>query len=147
MSKFGMATVLGFISGLVFSGLLVRAWGWQSVFYVTVPVGLLVALLAPRFIREAPRRPHKIDVVGAVLITLGVALIVAAPAQSVASGFASASFLAPLAASPRSSWRSCGSRPGIRNRWYAWRCSAPRSSGRRTWSRSPPASARAPRTC
>ncbi|NVI86896.1 MFS transporter [Actinomadura sp. BRA 177] len=98
MSKFGMATVLGFISGLVFSGLLVRAWGWQSVFYVTVPVGLLVALLAPRFIREAPRRPHKIDVVGAVLITLGVALIVAAPAQSVASGFASASFLAPLAA-------------------------------------------------
>jgi EmrB/QacA subfamily drug resistance transporter len=97
MSRFGMATVLGFISGLVFSGLLVEAWGWQGVFFVTVPVGLLVAVLAPRFIVDAPRQPRRIDVVGAVLITLGVALLVAAPGQSVASGFGSTNFLLPLA--------------------------------------------------
>lgn len=96
MSKFGIATVLGFISGLVCSGLLVRAWGWQAVFYVTVPVGLLAAALAPRFVRRAPRQPHRIDVVGAVLITLGAALIVAAPAQGVAAGWTSWRFFLPL---------------------------------------------------
>jgi EmrB/QacA subfamily drug resistance transporter len=96
MSKFGIATVLGFISGLICSGLLVRAWGWQAVFYVTVPVGLAVAALAPRFIRPAARQPHKIDVVGALLITVGVASIVAAPAQAVAAGWTSRAFLLPL---------------------------------------------------
>ncbi|UVS81451.1 MFS transporter [Actinokineospora sp. UTMC 2448] len=98
MSKFGMATVVGFISGLVFSGLLVEAWGWQGVFYATVPVGVLVAVLAPRFIPDVPRQPHRIDVLGAILITLGVALLVAAPAQSVSSGPTSGAFLWPLAA-------------------------------------------------
>ncbi|GGS58033.1 MFS transporter [Actinokineospora fastidiosa] len=98
MSKFGMATVVGFISGLVFSGLLVEAWGWQGVFYATVPVGVLVAVLAPRFIPDVPRQPHRIDVLGAILITLGVALLVAAPAQSVSSGLTSGAFLWPLAA-------------------------------------------------
>jgi EmrB/QacA subfamily drug resistance transporter len=97
MSKFGIATVLGFISGLVLSGLLVRAWGWQGVFYATVPVGVLVAVLVPRFISRVPRQPHRIDVVGALLITAGVALVVAAPAQAVAAGWTSRQFLLPMA--------------------------------------------------
>lgn len=96
MSKFGIATVLGFISGLVFSGLLVRAWGWQGVFYATVPVGFVAAALAPRFIARSARQPRKIDVVGAALITLGMALIVAAPAQGATAGWTSPKFLLPL---------------------------------------------------
>ncbi|MEV0096745.1 MFS transporter [Streptomyces sp. NPDC050738] len=98
MSRFGIATVLGFVGGLVLSGILVRTWGWQSVFFVTVPVGLLVALLTPKYMVRAARQPHRIDVVGAVLITAGVSLIVAAPAQGVASGWSSAAFLLPLSA-------------------------------------------------
>ncbi|MFF3781936.1 MFS transporter [Streptomyces sp. NPDC001933] len=98
MSKFGIATVLGFVSGLVLSGTLVREWGWQGVFYATVPVGFLVAVLAPKFIARAPRQPHRIDVVGAILITVGVSLVVAAPAQGVASGWTAAAFLIPLLA-------------------------------------------------
>lgn len=98
MSRFGLATVLGFVSGLVLSGLLVREWGWQAVFYATVPVGFAVAMLAPRFVARPARQPHRIDVVGAVLITLGASLIVAAPAQGVSRGWGSPLFLVPLAA-------------------------------------------------
>jgi len=96
MSKFGIATVLGFISGLVFSGLLVKAWGWQGVFYATVPFGVLVAVLTPRFIRAAAPLPRKVDIVGALLITVSVALIVTAPAQGATSGWSSGRFVIPL---------------------------------------------------
>jgi EmrB/QacA subfamily drug resistance transporter len=96
MSKFGIATVLGFISGLVFSGLLVKAWGWQGVFYATVPFGVLVAVFTPRFIRAVGPLPRKVDVVGAVLITVSVALIVTAPAQGATAGWSSGRFVTPL---------------------------------------------------
>jgi EmrB/QacA subfamily drug resistance transporter len=93
MSRFGVATVLGFISGLVLSGVLVQLWGWRGVFFATVPVGLLVAGLAPRFISPVPRQGHRIDLVGATLITVAAALIVAAPTQAVTAGWTSQRFL------------------------------------------------------
>ncbi|MFF8592344.1 MFS transporter [Streptomyces sp. NPDC015220] len=93
MSKFGIATVLGFISGLVCSGLLVSAWGWKGVFFATVPVGVLGAVLIPRFIRPVDRLPHRIDVVGAVLITASVSVLVAAPTRGAQAGWTSGEFL------------------------------------------------------
>ncbi|WP_165974301.1 MFS transporter [Nonomuraea deserti] len=100
MSRFGIATVLGFVGGLVLSGLLVESLGWQSVFYVTVPVGALVAVLIPRLIAPAPvaARPGRLDVLGAVLITTGVALVVVAPTQGSAQGWTSPQCVVPLVA-------------------------------------------------
>ncbi|NKZ03019.1 MFS transporter [Actinomadura latina] len=98
MSKFGIATVLGFIGGLVLSGPLVDALGWQSVFYVTVPVGAVMAALAPRFIAPAAPRRRRLDVLGAGMITSGVALIVVAPAQGSANGWTSPRCVLPLVA-------------------------------------------------
>ncbi|MEW9531929.1 MFS transporter [Microbispora sp. NPDC049125] len=100
MSRFGIATVLGFVGGLVCSGLLVDSLGWQSVFYVTVPVGVLVAVLIPRLIPSAPvaARPGGLDVLGAVLITMGVALVVVAPTQGSARGWTSPQCVVPLVA-------------------------------------------------
>lgn len=96
MSKFGIATVLGFIGGLVLSGPLVDSFGWQSVFYVTVPVGALMAVLAPRFIAPAAPRYRRLDVLGAGLITVGVALIVIAPAQGSVNGWTSPQCVLPF---------------------------------------------------
>ncbi|QKW39558.1 MFS transporter [Actinomadura sp. NAK00032] len=98
MSKFGVATVLGFIGGLVLSGPLVDSLGWQSVFYATVPVGAIMAVLAPRFIAPAAPRRRRLDVLGAGLVTFGVALIVVAPAQGSANGWTSPQCVLPLVA-------------------------------------------------
>ncbi|WP_259404844.1 MFS transporter [Microbispora sp. H10830] len=100
MSRFGIAIVLGFVGGLVLSGLLVDSLGWQSVFYVTVPVGALVAVLIPRLIPPAPSAPGRgrLDVLGAVLITVGVALVVVAPTQGSARGWTSPQCVVSLVA-------------------------------------------------
>ncbi len=102
LSRFGIATVLGFVGGLVLSGLLVDSLGWRSVFAVAVPIGVVMAVLAPRLLPAATPRRRRLDVLGGVLITLGVALIVIAPAQGGAAGWTSPrcvlSFAAGLAA-------------------------------------------------
>ncbi|GAA3454037.1 MFS transporter [Dactylosporangium matsuzakiense] len=98
MSTFSVATVLGFVGGLVLSGPLVDWLGWPSVFYVAVPVGLVVAALAPRYVNPVPARRSRIDVLGAVLVTAAVAVIVIAPGQGATHGWASARFLLTLAA-------------------------------------------------
>lgn len=98
MSMFGIATVLGFVGGLVFSGLLVAAAGWRAVFWVTVPVGLLTAVLTRWWIAPVPRQRRRIDVLGAVLITAAMGSLVAAPAAGASDGWTSAPFLALLAA-------------------------------------------------
>jgi EmrB/QacA subfamily drug resistance transporter len=62
--------------GLVLGGVLTTYASWRWVFFVNVPIGIVVAAAAPRVLAESPRRPGRIDVVGAVTGTGGVALLV-----------------------------------------------------------------------
>ncbi|RFU39715.1 MFS transporter [Actinomadura logoneensis] len=89
MSRFGIATVLGFVGGLVLSGPLVEAFGWRGVFFATVPVGAVMAGVTPRVVPAAERTRRRLDVAGAVLVTAGVGALVAAPALGAASGWGS----------------------------------------------------------
>jgi EmrB/QacA subfamily drug resistance transporter len=62
--------------GLLLGGLLTTYASWRWVLFVNVPIGILVAAVAPRVLAESPRRPGRIDVAGAVSGTGGVALLV-----------------------------------------------------------------------
>ena len=62
--------------GLLLGGILTTYASWRWVFFVNVPIGLLVAAAAPRVLAESARRPGRIDIAGAVTGTLGVALLV-----------------------------------------------------------------------
>jgi EmrB/QacA subfamily drug resistance transporter len=62
--------------GLLLGGLLTTYLSWRWVLFVNVPIGILVAVAAPRVLAESPRRPSRIDVAGAVTGTGGVALLV-----------------------------------------------------------------------
>jgi EmrB/QacA subfamily drug resistance transporter len=62
--------------GLLLGGVLTTYLSWRWVFFVNVPIGILVAAAAPRVLAESPRRPGRIDVAGAVTGTGGVALLV-----------------------------------------------------------------------
>jgi len=66
----------GAAAGLVLGGLLTTYASWRWVFFVNVPIGILVAAAAPRVLTESPRLPGRIDWAGAVTGCGGVALLV-----------------------------------------------------------------------
>ena len=72
----GTVSSLGFALGLVLGGLLTSAFGWRWVFFVNVPVGAALVVLAPRVLRESERLRQPLDVPGTVTATAGLALLV-----------------------------------------------------------------------
>ena len=66
----------GAAAGLVLGGVLTTYASWRWVFFVNVPIGILMAAAAPRVLAESPRRPGRIDWAGAVTGCGGIALLV-----------------------------------------------------------------------
>jgi MFS family permease len=59
------------------AGLLVSGPGWQWVFFVNVPVGVLVAAAVPVTVAASPRQATaRVDVPGALLVTAGTGLLI-----------------------------------------------------------------------
>jgi EmrB/QacA subfamily drug resistance transporter len=90
--------------GLLLGGVLTTYASWRWVFFVNVPIGVVVAAAAPRVLAESPRRPGRIDVAGAVTGCGGIALLVyglskAATGPDGVSHWGDAQVLASLAAS------------------------------------------------
>jgi len=62
--------------GLLAGGMLTEWLDWRWVFFVNVPIGALILLLAPRFIDESERHTGRFDIAGAITSTLGMASLV-----------------------------------------------------------------------
>ncbi|MEU1277181.1 MFS transporter [Streptomyces sp. NPDC005805] len=62
--------------GLLAGGMLVEWLDWRWVFFVNVPIGLLIILATPRYIKESERHPGHFDILGALTSTLGMASLV-----------------------------------------------------------------------
>ena len=52
--------------GLLAGGMLVEWLDWRWVLFVNVPIGLLIALATPRYIKESERHPGHFDFAGAL---------------------------------------------------------------------------------
>ena len=68
----GMATLVGPILG----GLLVDGLGWEWIFFINVPIGIVGFILAWRFVPSLTTHPHRFDVPGVVLSAVGLFLLV-----------------------------------------------------------------------
>ncbi|MFC8078307.1 MFS transporter [Streptomyces sp. NPDC057307] len=62
--------------GLLAGGMLTEWLDWRWVFFVNVPIGVLIAVLAPMYISESKRHPGRFDLSGAATSTLGMASLV-----------------------------------------------------------------------
>ncbi|MFE4859737.1 MFS transporter [Streptomyces sp. NPDC056670] len=62
--------------GLLAGGMLTDWLNWRWVLFVNVPIGVLIASLAPRYIKESERHPGRFDLTGALTSTLGMAALV-----------------------------------------------------------------------
>ncbi|MFE9680225.1 MFS transporter [Streptomyces sp. NPDC006285] len=73
---FAAVSAGGSAIGLLAGGLLVEWLDWRWVLYVNIPIGLLIALATPRWIRESERTPGHFDLLGALTSTAGMVLLV-----------------------------------------------------------------------
>ena len=76
MGVYAAMSVAGSAVGLVAGGLLVSYASWRWVMFVNVPIGVLVALAAPRVLGESERRRGSFDLPGAITATIGLAALV-----------------------------------------------------------------------
>jgi EmrB/QacA subfamily drug resistance transporter len=100
LGMYGATASIGFVAGQVLGGVLVEFTSWRAVFLVNVPVGLIALLVTPRLLaesREPARHGRRLDIGGALLITVAVAALVFAVSQGYVLGWSSPAVLAALA--------------------------------------------------
>jgi EmrB/QacA subfamily drug resistance transporter len=76
MGVYSAMSIGGIAVGLLAGGLLTTYASWRWVLFVNVPIGIAVALLAPRVLGESQRHPGRFDLPGAITGTLGLAALV-----------------------------------------------------------------------
>ena len=89
MSVIGIPMLLGPILGPILGGFLVDQVSWRWIFYINVPIGIVAVILAVIVLpRERPAQGEaaRLDVVGALLLSPGLAAFVYGLAQSTSHG-------------------------------------------------------------
>lgn len=76
MSIWGATAGVALLVGPLAGGLLVDAGGWEWIFFVNVPVGIIGFALGYRYIPRLPSAPHRFDIVGVILSAIGMALLI-----------------------------------------------------------------------
>jgi EmrB/QacA subfamily drug resistance transporter len=104
MGVYAAMSIGGAAVGLIAGGLLTTYLSWRWVFFVNVPIGIVVALLAPRALSESQGHRGRFDLPGAITGTLGLAALVyglssAAPSAGGVAHWGSTKVIASLAAS------------------------------------------------
>ncbi|HEX7292719.1 MAG TPA: DHA2 family efflux MFS transporter permease subunit [Conexibacter sp.] len=87
MSVVGAPMLLGPILGPVLGGWLVDDVSWRWIFYVNVPIGAVALVLAARILQpDQPRPHHKLDLLGLLLLSPGLAALVYGLAETGSHG-------------------------------------------------------------
>lgn len=72
----GIAVYTALISGPVLGGFLTSSLGWQSIFYINVPVGIIGFIMGMKFLPDKEVvKVQKFDIAGAVLMFLAIAAL------------------------------------------------------------------------
>ena len=90
----------GAAAGVLFGGILTKYLGWEWIFFVNVPVGVLVLALAPGIVREsrAPDVGRNFDTIGAASVTGGLTLLVYGISKAPVDGWGDATTIGLLIA-------------------------------------------------
>jgi EmrB/QacA subfamily drug resistance transporter len=95
---YGAAAGIGASLGLVIGGALTSAVSWRAGFFINVPIGVAMIVLAPRYLPETERGTGRFDLVGALTATLGMGALVFAIVSSADLGWGAPVTIASLAA-------------------------------------------------
>jgi EmrB/QacA subfamily drug resistance transporter len=87
MAVLGIAMQLGPIAGPVLGGWLVDGVSWRAIFFLNIPIGALTLVLGARVLPgDEPRPTERLDVLGLLLLSPGLAALLYGLAQVPAHG-------------------------------------------------------------
>jgi EmrB/QacA subfamily drug resistance transporter len=88
----------GFAAGAVAGGALTVGFGWRSVMFVNVPIGIVAALLSQRYLpkTEGWLKGQRLDIPGAITVTLGTILLVFGLTNASTLGFSALDTIVPI---------------------------------------------------
>ncbi len=76
MSIWGATAGLATLVGPILGGVLVDGLGWEWIFFINLPVGVVGFFLALRYVPALSTHPHKFDIPGVLLSAVGMFLLV-----------------------------------------------------------------------
>ena len=87
----GASAALGAAVGPTMGAILLDLLNWRWIFFVNVPIGLVIFVVTPRFVNETkdPNAERRFDLVGVPAGTLGIALILLSVVQGPEWGYTS----------------------------------------------------------
>jgi EmrB/QacA subfamily drug resistance transporter len=90
----------GGAAGVLLGGILTDLLSWRWILFINVPIGLLAAVAAQRYIAEGrnPERARSFDLPGALTATLGLSVLVLGIVRTDVTGWGSAQTLGIMAA-------------------------------------------------
>jgi EmrB/QacA subfamily drug resistance transporter len=94
---YGAAAPAGGTAGVFLGGVITEWISWPWVFYINIPIALLVLALTPGLMPGAPARRGSVDVLGAATATAGLAVTVFGIVRAPDEGWSSATTLLSLA--------------------------------------------------
>jgi EmrB/QacA subfamily drug resistance transporter len=95
---FSAVAVSGSAIGLIAGGMLTSWLSWRWVLFVNVPIGILLAVLAPLYITESERQPGRFDLGGALTSTAGMTALVYGFIRAAQEGWSDPGTIASFAA-------------------------------------------------
>src|SRR5687768_15068596 len=94
---YGAAAPAGGTAGVFLGGVITEWISWPWVFYINIPIALIVLAVTPGLMPAAPARRGSIDIGGALTATAGLALTVFGVVRAPEEGWGSAATLGAIA--------------------------------------------------
>jgi EmrB/QacA subfamily drug resistance transporter len=97
MAIIGVPMLLGPILGPILGGWLVESFSWRWIFFINVPIGIAALIASQRILpRDIPQHHHRLDRMGLLLLSPGLAALIYGLAETnAAGGFGSVRVLGP----------------------------------------------------
>ncbi|WP_370616030.1 DHA2 family efflux MFS transporter permease subunit [Mumia sp. Pv 4-285] len=76
MSLWGATAGVAMMVGPILGGVLVDSLGWEWIFFINIPVGIVGLVMAIRLVPNLPTLSHRFDLVGVALSAIGLFLLV-----------------------------------------------------------------------
>ena len=78
----GAAAEAGGVLGPLYGGVITEAWGWRWIFWINLPLSLLMVYLVYRFVTYSKRLQSQVDYVGGLTLGTSLACLVLALSQT-----------------------------------------------------------------